>query len=328
MRRIVVGSLFAAALALLGSPSVLADDAKLAAPKEDEAFVKRLLGRNEAERAAARKELDVATPERLRVWMKTLVDLISEDFCPPPPAVIESLPPPVPAPPPLPPSLILPPRPEPGTVVNLEVRFLQMEAETARRWSGNEAADGRVHSRAVSLEDVEKILVAMEKGSDVQTVTASRITVYDRQKATVQVMNQVSYVKEFQVERSEGSMVANPVIATLAEGLSLDLQPTIAAEGKRIDLEFEVSVRRLAKPMEEVTLVLEEGKPSVKVSRPEVDVRGWSKTLPVADGGTLLLSGLGTAPGTEGTVLVVLITAKTEKIEALASPEDGPPTAK
>ena len=109
MRRIAIG-LFVSALLLLGSSPARGDDAKLAAPKEDEALVRRLLGPDDAERAAARRELEAASPERLRAVIGALLESLLRR-------------PAVPAPPPLPAGFVPVAAPPAPAALNRRSRF-------------------------------------------------------------------------------------------------------------------------------------------------------------------------------------------------------------
>ena len=97
--------------------------------------------------------------------------------------------------------------------------------------------------------EIEVILRAVEKSERLQQITASRITVYNTQRANVSVLNQVSYVQDYEVEIAQASNIANPVIQTIQDGVVLDVRPVVSADRRFVTLELRPTVALLTRPI-------------------------------------------------------------------------------
>ena len=145
---------------------------------------------------------------------------------------------------------------------------------------------------------VEVILRAVEKSERIQRITASRITVYDTQRATISVLNQVAYVADYEVEIAQASNIANPVIQTIQDGIVLDVRPVVSSDRRFILLELRPTVALLTRPIATFSTSLASGPGPVSSSAPviiqipEFLVSRVRTTVAMPDGGTLLLGGL------------------------------------
>jgi tetratricopeptide (TPR) repeat protein len=143
---------------------------------------------------------------------------------------------------------------------------------------------------------MEVILRAVEKSERIQNITSPRITVYNTQRANVQVLNQVSYVQDFEVEIAQASNIANPVIQTIQDGIVLDVRPVVAQNRKFVTLELRPTVAVLTRPIATFTTSLASGPVTanapVTIQLPELRVSRVRTTVTMPDRGTLLLGGL------------------------------------
>ena len=71
------------------------------------------------------------------------------------------------------------------------------------------------------LDDLQLSMIvrATEKSLSARTLTAPVITVYNTQRANLTVVNQLSYIQDFDVEVAQTSFIADPVVGVLQEGV-------------------------------------------------------------------------------------------------------------
>jgi Flp pilus assembly secretin CpaC len=137
----------------------------------------------------------------------------------------------------------------------------------------------------------EAILHAVEKSDRSTTLTAPRLTAYNGQRANVTVLNQVSYIADFDVEIAQASQIGDPIVQTLRDGVILDLRPVVSADRRFITMELRPTVAVLARPIQTFQTTLANG-PPVTIQLPEIAVQRVRTTITMPDGGTLLLGGL------------------------------------
>jgi type II secretory pathway component GspD/PulD (secretin) len=152
---------------------------------------------------------------------------------------------------------------------------------------------GGTSVQATYLDDtqVEAILRAVEKSERSTQVIAPRVTAYNAQRANVQVLNQVSYIGDYDVEIAQLSQIGDPIVMQLRDGIILDIRPVISADRRFITMELRPTVALLQRPIQTFQTTLSNG-PPVSIQLPEIRVQRVRTTVTVPDGGTLLLGGL------------------------------------
>lgn len=151
-------------------------------------------------------------------------------------------------------------------LVQIETRFLRMRTDTARRLLGR-CAPVRVGQVAL-LNDVgrERLLAAVERGG-VVLVTSPRVTLFDRQRGNMSALNQISYLKEYEVKGEGDTQTASPVIDIVQDGVVVDVRPFAGAHGGAVTLDLTVTTSTLQRPMTKIPLTVA-GK-SVEIQVPE-----------------------------------------------------------
>lgn len=154
-------------------------------------------------------------------------------------------------------------------------------------------ASGGTTIQATYLDDtqIEAILRAVEKSERSTQVIAPRVTAYNAQRANVQVLNQVSYIADYDVEIAQLSQIGDPIIQQLRDGIILDIRPVISADRRFITMELRPTVALLQRPIATFQTTLGNG-PPVSIQLPEIRIQRVRTTVTVPDGGTLLLGGL------------------------------------
>jgi general secretion pathway protein D len=130
------------------------------------------------------------------------------------------------------------------------------------------------------LDDLQlqTILRAVEKRQDVQLVNGQQLSVINSQRAHVAVINQTSYVKDYEVE--------------VQDGLALDVRPVISFNRKYITLNLQPTVAELQLPIPTFTTSLAGSTLPVTLQLPTMTVRQFATTVTVPDGGSVLIGGL------------------------------------
>ncbi|QDU66668.1 hypothetical protein [Engelhardtia mirabilis] len=137
----------------------------------------------------------------------------------------------------------------------------------------------------------ELILRAVSKSERQELVTAPRILIFNTARSHLSVLNQQAYVQDYDVEIATGASIADPIIAVVEEGVVLDVRPVVSADRRYITLELRPTVAELQRPIREITTGLANLTP-VTIQLPELDIQKVRTTVPLPDGGTVLLGGL------------------------------------
>ncbi|MGK0220448.1 MAG: tetratricopeptide (TPR) repeat protein, partial [Planctomycetota bacterium] len=72
--------------------------------------------------------------------------------------------------------------------------------------------------------ELELILRAVSKSERIELVTAPRIQVHNNSRANLSVLNQVAYVKDFDVEIAQAASIADPIVDVIQDGVILDVR--------------------------------------------------------------------------------------------------------
>jgi len=153
---------------------------------------------------------------------------------------------------------------------------------------------------------ISAILRATEKKLDARRMVAPTVTVYNTQRANISVVNQISFLQDFDVEVAQTSFIADPVIGVIQDGLVLDVRPVVSNDRQFVTLTVNANVTDLQLPIETFETDLGQSvgagprltfasRPRrVTIQLPEIDLTSTQSTARVPDGGSLLLGGLKT----------------------------------
>jgi type II secretory pathway component GspD/PulD (secretin)/tetratricopeptide (TPR) repeat protein len=137
---------------------------------------------------------------------------------------------------------------------------------------------------------LEMVLRAVSKSERVELVTAPRITLYNTARGNLAVVNEVAYVQDFNVEIAQGASIADPIVSVVRDGIVLDVRPVVSADRRFITLELRPTIAQLHRPIREVSTTLG-SQNSVTIQLPEVNVQRVRTSIPMPDGGTVMLGG-------------------------------------
>jgi type II secretory pathway component GspD/PulD (secretin) len=144
------------------------------------------------------------------------------------------------------------------------------------------------------LDDSQFSLIvrAVEKNGQIRTLTAPTITVYNTQRANLTVVNQLSYIQDFDVEVAQTSFIADPIVGIIQDGLTLDVRPTVSNDRRYITLELQPTVADLIEPIPTFATTLASSFAPVIIQLPELKLQQARVTVRIPDRGSILIGGL------------------------------------
>ncbi len=147
------------------------------------------------------------------------------------------------------------------------------------------------------LDDVQlqAVLRAVSKSSIANIIQAPSLTVYNGERSHIQMMNHFSYVKDFEPEIAQSSVIAEPIISVIQDGIILDVRPVVSSDRRFITVELRPTVATLKRDesgsLTQFTTGLGVGE-SVTIELPELEIKRLRTTVTMPDGATLLLGGM------------------------------------
>ncbi|MHC4547203.1 MAG: hypothetical protein ACYTEZ_00365 [Planctomycetota bacterium] len=142
------------------------------------------------------------------------------------------------------------------------------------------------------------VVRATEKSANIRELTAPSLTVYNTQRANITVVNQISFVQDFDVEVAQTSFIADPVIGVIQDGLSLDVRPTVSNDRQYVTMELRPTIADLVIPIETfqtllgAAIAIFAAQNPVTIQLPEINMRVAESTVRIPDRGSILLGGL------------------------------------
>jgi tetratricopeptide (TPR) repeat protein len=139
--------------------------------------------------------------------------------------------------------------------------------------------------------EVELILRAVRKSERINVTTAPRITVFNTERANVTVLNQVSYIKDYDAEIAQAAAITEPVVDVIQDGVVLDVRPIVSADRRYITMDLRPTVAQLTRPIPVATVSVATGTP-VTLELPRLEIQRVRTTVTIPDNATVLLGGL------------------------------------
>jgi len=137
-----------------------------------------------------------------------------------------------------------------------------------------QAVHARIAKELKKLRATYGLLIAVEirivRGGDkaAKPVAAPRLTCRNGQKASVDIVRQISYVADFETRVNEkGEVAADPVMSTALDGVHLGLRPVLSEKDGRVRILIKARVRELERPMPVFEVPLPAG-PLVRIQVP------------------------------------------------------------
>ena len=145
---------------------------------------------------------------------------------------------------------------------------------------------------------VSVVIRATEKTERARELTAPSLTVYNTQRANITVVNQISFIEDFDVEVAQTAFIADPVIGVIQDGLTLDVRPTVSNDRQFITLELRPTIADLVTPIQTfqtllgAAIAITAAQNPVTIQLPELDLKVAESTVRIPDRGSVLLGGL------------------------------------
>lgn len=208
-----------------------------------------------------------------------------------------------------------------GPLVLVETQFVRVSEAAERTLLTNGAAD------ACGLRTYEPKVLAdlLTSLPEALVVSAPTVAALAGQRADVQVLNQVSYVKDFEVEAQGEHVIASPVIGVVSEGTLLAFTARLLPTG--VHLEAEVTRSELVRPIPSFSTTLAGGGTSpVTIQLPEVRTGGTQRSVSLTSGRPALLATLPSPAGDPAGRVLVFVTARVEPPPGATPPAAAPPS--
>ncbi|MBX3473714.1 MAG: hypothetical protein KF754_04970 [Planctomycetes bacterium] len=145
----------------------------------------------------------------------------------------------------------------------------------------------------VDLTQINAVIHAVQKRKKARILTAPRLSAFNTQRSNITIVNQVPYIRDFDLQTAAGAAIANPVVDTILDGMVLDVKPTVSNDRRFVTIEVQPTVAELVLPIPTFTTTL--GPTSaVTIQIPEVRLQTVQTTVRVPDGGAVVIAGLKT----------------------------------
>jgi len=160
-------------------------------------------------------------------------------------------------------------------------------------------------------------LVAQRLGADkrITQVSAPRLVAFNRQKANIAVVNQVSYIKDWKVEIVEPGPqeIADPVIDVINEGFTIDAR-AVALEPRVFGLEVGFSSAWLERPIPTRKIrISAHSENEVEIGEPVVRKVNFDSRMSLADGASIVFTTASPEPDKDLAIVVTLSSRTPEK---------------
>ena len=141
-----------------------------------------------------------------------------------------------------------------------------------------------------SAEEFAQLLEQAQSRPGAELVVSPRIAVRPGQRANLSVLNQVAYIKDYElvVVEPDEVEIADPVIDVVQEGILVDLK-TIALTPDTYGISVELTQSTLARPIPTKTLRIGARRAEVTIGLPEVTTLRMSSDLALGVGASAVL---------------------------------------
>ncbi len=140
--------------------------------------------------------------------------------------------------------------------------------------------------------NLSMILRMVQKSSKGRVMNAPSLTVFNTQRANITLVNQLSFIQDFDVEVAQTAFIADPIVGIVQDGLTLDVRPTVSNDRRYVTLELQPTVATLLRPIPTFTTSLGAFTTPVTIQIPEITIQKSQTTVRVPDGGTVVIGGL------------------------------------
>jgi tetratricopeptide (TPR) repeat protein len=138
---------------------------------------------------------------------------------------------------------------------------------------------------------LELVLRAVSKSERVEVVTAPSILVFNTARSHIKVLNQLTFVQDYNVQIATAAAIADPIVQVVQDGVVLDVRPVVSADRRSITLDLRPTVATLTRPIQEFSTSLATSGGTVTIQLPELELQKLRTVVTVPDGNQKLASG-------------------------------------
>lgn len=185
----------------------------------------------------------------------------------------------------------------PNQSVNIDVRS-RVENLFDQAVGGRRGGFGLTNTGGASFQlsfvdnpEITAVLRAVKKKERAALLTAPSIAVHNTQRGFVSILNEISYIADFEVNVAATSSIADPQVEVIKDGIVLDVRPTISADRRYVTLELRPTLAVLLRPIATINTTLATG-PPVSIQTPELQLQRLRTAVTVPDRGSFLIGGL------------------------------------
>ena len=176
--------------------------------------------------------------------------------------------------------------------VSIETQIISCDPEVVAEFLPKPAdrKDGKVHGVFLDEFQVNFLMRATQASRNSSVLTAPRVTTFNGQRATISVGNQHEYVARMVEEKAaDGSFAFMPILATVQDGVRLELTATASADRKHVTVTIHPTLTELVK-MAEIPAPNAAAGQKALIQKPELRILEMKTTASIPNGQTLLLS--------------------------------------
>jgi hypothetical protein len=176
----------------------------------------------------------------------------------------------------------------------LELRMHQLKVsarqlgEIAPAWRTKRGEHDGPYQEALTDQSVAKILRAAETSEDIEVLHAPSLLLNPMTEASLEVGEEISYLKDYAIQEVEGKLTYHPVYDTLLDGLRVRASCGLLNDG-HIGVAFDYQERQVERPIPEFATTIGVNN-KVKVQLPASASRHLEQKLRLRDGSTTLLA--------------------------------------
>jgi Flp pilus assembly secretin CpaC/tetratricopeptide (TPR) repeat protein len=189
--------------------------------------------------------------------------------------------------------------------MGLRVQHLMMQDAVLSRFLQTVwGSAGGVALQYILVDDVSvaALLRAVEKSGQGHILNAPRLTLFNTQRGNMSVMNQMAYIQDWNPATGPATLIADPQISVVQDGIVLDVRPIVSADKRFVILELRPTVAQLVPPPPQIrriptviggTALGGVAGRLVEIEVPELVVQQLRTTVVLPDRGTVIAGGLG-----------------------------------
>ena len=136
---------------------------------------------------------------------------------------------------------------------------------------------------------VDFLIQATQAHTSTRTLTAPRVTLFNGQRAIVQIATQQAYIAGVEPLISENASIMAPVIEYAPTGTLLDVDATVSHDRRYVTMTLRPQVITLNGAIATVPVI--SGGSTIFIGLPNLTLQDIQTTVSVPDGGTLLIGG-------------------------------------